>query len=229
MYHSISNGIHPLSVSIENFEKQMKFMVNNDYHSIFLSDLNNINDVKKKYFIITFDDGYLDIYENALPILQKYNLKSICFFVSEYIGKYNIWDKDKENFIKLNLMNVDQIKNWNKQGMQVGLHTANHKNLKNIDYNDKLEQIELPKKVFSENLSINIDSFSYPFGQYDDESFKIVKKNYNFAVTTKRSRYKKNRFDLCKLPRVPINKSDGMFKFYLKIKTIYEDIKYNEN
>ncbi len=229
MYHSISNGIHPLSVSIENFEKQMKFMVNNDYHSIFLSDLNNINDFNKKYFIITFDDGYLDIYENALPILQKYNLKSICFFVSDYIGKYNIWDKDKENFIKLNLMNADQIIKWNKQGMQVGLHTANHKNLKNIDYNDKLEQIELPKKVFSENLSINIDSFSYPFGQYDDESFKIVKKNYNFAVTTKRSRYKKNRFDLCKLPRVPINKSDGMFKFYLKIKTIYEDIKYNEN
>ena len=191
MYHSISNGIHPLSVSIENFEKQMKFMVNNDYHSIFLSDLNNINDFNKKYFIITFDDGYLDIYENALPILQKYNLKSICFFVSDYIGKYNIWDKDKENFIKLNLMNADQIIKWNKQGMQVGLHTANHKNLKNIDYNDKLEQIELPKKVFSENLSINIDSFSYPFGQYDDESFKIVKKNYNFAVTTKRSRYKK--------------------------------------
>ena len=156
MYHSISNSIHPLSVSIENFEKQMKFMVNNDYHSIFLSDLNNINDFNKKYFIITFDDGYLDIYENALPILQKYNLKSICFFVSDYIGKYNIWDKDKENFIKLNLMNVDQIIKWNKQGMQVGLHTANHKNLKNIDYNDKLEQIELPKKVFSENLSINI-------------------------------------------------------------------------
>ena len=44
MYHSISNGSHPLSVSLNNFEKQMKFMSNSGYKSINLSDLNNVYD-----------------------------------------------------------------------------------------------------------------------------------------------------------------------------------------
>ena len=234
MYHSIADGNHSLSVSINNFEKQMKFMVNSGYKTINFNDLNNIyshikNEDHKKYFIITFDDGYEDIYTNALPILKKYNFNSVCFFVPDYIGKYNIWDEGRDDFIRLNLMNIEQIKEWHNEGMSLGSHTSSHKNLNKISYDEKLYQIENPKKFFNNVLSLNIDSFSYPFGQYNNESFQIVKNNYNFAVTTKRSRYKKDKFDLCKLPRIPINKSDNIVKFYLKIKTIYEDIKYNDN
>lgn len=251
MYHSISNEKHQLSVSINNFEKQMKFMVNSGYETINLNDLNNIdNDFEiesyskiknydesqkiitknsyKKYFIITFDDGYEDIYLNALPILKKYNFKSVCFFVSDYIGKYNIWDESRADFIKLNLMNIDQIKNWYNEGMSVGGHTSGHKNLNKLSYNEKLDEIIGPKDFFSKNLSLNINSFSYPFGRFDKESVEIVKKNYDFAVTTKRSRFKKNKFEFFVLPRIPVNRTDNMFKFYLKIKTIYEDIKYKK-
>ena len=49
---------------------------------------------------------------------------------------------------------------------------------------------------------------------------------YDFSVTTKRSRFIKDKFDNNLLPRVPINKSDNLFKFFLKIKTPYEDIKF---
>ena len=75
-------------------------------------------------------------------------------------------------------------------------------------------------------MSINIDAFSYPFGSFDNESINLVRENYSYAVTTKRSRFISNKFDTIKSPRVPINKTDNMFKFFLKIKTIYEDIKY---
>tara|TARA_B100000929_G_C15173728_1_gene306142 strand:- start:282 stop:515 length:234 start_codon:yes stop_codon:yes gene_type:complete len=75
-------------------------------------------------------------------------------------------------------------------------------------------------------MSIDVDVFSYPFGSYDKDSIDIVKKNYKFAVTTKRSRFITNKFTQSELPRIPVNKTDNMFKFFLKIKTIYEDIKY---
>ena len=74
-------------------------------------------------------------------------------------------------------------------------------------------------------MSIDIDTFSYPFGSYDKDSIDIVKNNYTFAVTTKRSRFINNKCNFTELPRVPVNKTDSMFKFFLKIKTIYEDIK----
>jgi len=227
MYHSISNGNHQLSVSLNNFEKQMKFMNDNNYVSIKFDDLNNLNQ-EKKYFIITFDDGYEDVYLNALPILKNYNFKAVCFFVPDFIGKYNVWDENRNDFIKLNLMNMRQIQNWHNSGMSIGGHTTCHKNLTEINYEDKLNEIIGPKYFFNKNLSLNINSFSYPFGRFDKESVQIVKKNYDFAVTTRRSRYKINKFDLSRIPRIPINKTDNMFKFFLKIKTFYEDIKYKK-
>ena len=61
-----------------------------------------------------------------------------------------------------------------------------------------------------------------------DDTIDIVKNNYTFAVTTKRSRFINNKFNSTELPRVPVNKTDNMFKFFLKIKTIYEDIKFKK-
>jgi Predicted xylanase/chitin deacetylase len=110
--------------------------------------------------------------------------------------------------------------------MSIGAHTSNHKNLKTLNYDEKYSQIIGPKNYFYKKMSIKIDVFSYPFGSFDDESINLVKKYYSFAVTTKRSRFISNKFNPIELPRVPINKTDSMFKFFLKIKTIYEDIKF---
>jgi peptidoglycan/xylan/chitin deacetylase (PgdA/CDA1 family) len=225
MYHSISDGNNPLSVPIKNFEKQMKFMSHNGYKSINLKDLSNLNR-NDKFFIITFDDGYEDVFVNALPILNKYNFTATCFFVSKYLGKHNIWDENKSNYIKLNLMNKEQVYEWHKNGMEVGSHSLDHKNLKDLDYNDKYSQITEPKKTFHELFSIDIKTFSYPFGGVDAQTVEIVRNNYSYAVTTNRSRFTFNKFDNYKLPRVPINKTDSIFKFYLKVNTIYEDIKF---
>ena len=224
MYHSISNSKNPLSVSINSFEKQMRFMNQNAFKTTSLCNIENIK--SGKFFIITFDDGYEDVFLNALPILKKYNFTATCFFVSNLIGKYNVWDEDKENFIKLNLMNNSQISLWIDNNMDVGSHTADHKNLLKLNSNDKKIQINEPKKYFNELFNIDVKTFSYPFGAFDDESFNIVKDNYLFAVTTNRSRYIFNKFNNFKIPRVPVNKKDNIFKFYLKTNTIYEDIKF---
>ena len=157
MYHSISNSKNPLSVPINSFEKQMKFMHNNGYTTI---NLNKLSDVKKgKFFVITFDDGYEDVFINALPILKKYNFTATCFFVSKYIGKYNIWDESRADFERLNLMNKDQISVWIKNDMNIGSHTSDHKNLSYLTYDDKVSQIVEPKKFFKDFFDIILNDF----------------------------------------------------------------------
>lgn len=224
MYHSIANNDSDLSVSPINFEKQMQYLKKNNYRTINFDDLDKI-DKNFKYIIITFDDGYKNLLIDALPILNKYKLTATCFFVTNYIGKYNIWDQNTSNFISQDLMNLDDIVLWKNSGMSLGCHTSSHLNLTKIDLETKNKEILTPKIFFEKNLSINVNCFSYPYGRYDNETINIVQKYYNYAVTTKRSRYKKDLFSKFELPRVPVNKSTNMFKFYLKIKTFYEDIK----
>ena len=227
MYHSISSCVSKLAVTEKNFEQQMNFLSNNNYKSISFDDLDFL-DKRSKYFIITFDDGYENVFKYALPILKKFNFTSTCFFVTNYIGKHNDWDKKNINFQKQKIMSLEQILIWHKSGMSIGAHTANHKNLSEIDFEQKKNEILNSINYFKSKLSLNIKYFSYPFGRYDNQTLDLIKENFKFAVTTKRSRFISGKFKYYELPRVPINNNTSLFKFYLKIKTPYEDFKYNK-
>ena len=83
MYHSISDDKSNLSVSVNNFERQIQYFYTSGFRTV---QFNSVNKKIKKPLIITFDDGYKDNLINALPILKKYNFTSICFVVSDHIG-----------------------------------------------------------------------------------------------------------------------------------------------
>ena len=224
MYHSISDDGQKMSVSKHNFYKQAKIMLKLGFKSVNLKDI--FNDKSKKKFVITFDDGYQDVFTNAYPILKELNLKATCFFVINKIGKYNEWDSNKSDYKKRNIMNDDQILQWYKSGLEVGSHSLDHENLIKVNDTKKREQIIMSKLILKEKYNIDVKSFSYPFGQFDDDCVKIIKQNYEYAVTTKRSRFKTKIFETSKIPRVPINSDTTIFKFLIKTLTIYEDIKF---
>ena len=224
MYHSISRDNNRISVSVTNFKKQMKLMSLLGYKGYSLNKINS--KTSKKKIIITFDDGYENIFTEAMPVLKKFNFSATCFIVNKKIGYFNDWDKNQKNFKKKKLMNKKQINTWINNGFEVGSHTMNHYNLKYLSNDQKKYQILKPKQFFETNYGINIQSFSYPFGCYNEDCLKILKRNYKFAVTTKRSRYNKGKFNPLEIPRVPVNSNTSIFKYFLKITTFYEDVKF---
>lgn len=223
MYHSIMDN-HDKSVSINSFELQMKLMRKMGYQTINFSDLNK--NITKKKFIITFDDGYENLITNAFPILKKLEFSATCFVVTNMLNKYNVWDENRSDYKKMKLMNIDQIYEWVSNGFEIGSHTKDHLDLTSLDINKKKEQIIDSKNFINQSLGIKITSFAYPFGSFDDETIKIVQENYEYAVTTRPSKYNPNKFDDMKLPRISINKKTSIFKFLLKILTNYENLKY---
>jgi len=215
---------HDKSVSINSFELQMKLMRKMGYQTINFSDLNK--NITKKKFIITFDDGYENLITNAFPILKKLEFSATCFVVTNMLNKYNVWDENRSDYKKMKLMNIDQIYEWVSNGFEIGSHTKDHLDLTSLDINKKKEQIIDSKNFINQSLGIKITSFAYPFGSFDDETIKIVQENYEYAVTTRPSKYNPNKFNDMKLPRISINKKTSIFKFLLKILTNYENLKY---
>ena len=220
MYHSIMDNDEQ-SVSVQSFKKQMHLMKTMGYQTIKFNELKENNEKK---FIITFDDAYENVFINAFPILRKLDFNAVCFIVTNKIGEYNHWDKNK--FKKKKIMNFEQISEWLISGFNIGSHTLDHVNLTKLNKNDKIKQIINSKKDLNSKFNTDIDTFAFPFGSYDDETQSIINEYYDYAVTTKRSRFVKNKFNNKLLPRVPVSKDDSLFKFFLKIKTPYEDIKF---
>lgn len=224
MYHSVCNKDNFLSVNTEIFEKQIKFLKCNGYNSI------DFTEVKKKIpkkVIITFDDGYKDNLINALPILKKYNFKAVFFIVTNLISKTNSWDKENFNYKKMKLLNHEDIFELLGNNMSIGSHTCNHKNLTITDSSDLDYEIKNSKIYLENTFNTKVSAFSYPYGKLNKNIFNIVSKNYEFAVTTVRSRYNLNKHNNFFIPRLHMSNKISNFKFYLKLNTIYEDIKYD--
>ena len=226
LYHSISDDNSMMSLNVNIFENHIKYLKKNGYTSI---NFNEIDQSAKKQIIITFDDGYKDVLLNALPILKKYDFKATCFFVTNLIGKDNSWDINKKNFSKKETMNFNDINNWISSGMHIGSHSHNHLDLTKISEKKLLNELDFSKKILEDKFDIVSDIFCYPYGKVNQNVYYLTKKIYNKAVTTNRSRYDLKKHNSHLIPRIDMGKNFSSLKLYLKLETIYEDIKYNKN
>lgn len=99
LYHHINYDDDIMSVSPELFEEQLKFLKSEGYVSIGAQELAEFMTTGKKEFkkavVITIDDGYLDTWVYAYPLLKKYGFKAIAFIVS--------WNVEEDEFLGFNL------------------------------------------------------------------------------------------------------------------------------
>jgi len=225
MYHNISNDKNDhSSIYYKDFYKQIKYLTMFGYQCLSLKNINH-NNVRKK-IVITFDDGYENVFRYAIPILDQFKQKATCFIVKNQIDGFNKWDIDRNDYKETKLMNLKQIQELHLKGYEIGSHTEDHLNLTKLSYDEKKNQIIRPIDFFKKKLNIDIESFAYPFGSYDDDCIQIIKNNYKYAVTTKPSRYNMDKFKNYEIPRISINSKTSLFKFFLKTLTKYEDYKY---
>ena len=102
-YHQVNNKYQTvLTMKPENFDEQMKYLHDNDYHSItqeeFDAYMSGDGDLPDRPVMITFDDGYIDNYKEAYPILKKYGFTATIFVITDLVGKpgYLTWPMIQE-------------------------------------------------------------------------------------------------------------------------------------
>ena len=126
-------------------------------------------------------------------------------------------------------MNTNDITNWVSSGMHIGSHSHNHLDLTKISKKNLLNELEFSKKTLEDKFNNINDIFCYPYGKVNQNVYLLTKKIYNKAVTTNRSRYDLYKHSSHLIPRIDMGKNFSSLKLYLKLETIYEDIKYKKN
>ncbi len=206
-YHSFDYRKSLLSVSPENFERQMRYLKDKRFNVISLGELIKGIKTGKKFshntIVITIDDGYENNFKLAYPILKKYGFPAIIFLTTDHIGvdkKFLTWN---------------EIKEMGKNNISFGGHTKTHAYLPAIkDKNVLWNEIAGPKKVIAERAGIPVDYFCYPIGGLTEEVRILVEKaGYKGACTTNHGSDKLNRNDVYGLNRISVRNANPYFSF----------------
>jgi peptidoglycan/xylan/chitin deacetylase (PgdA/CDA1 family) len=152
---------------------------------------------------ITIDDGYVNNFEHALPILQSAGFTATSFVVSGQLGGSNVWDASI-GIAPARLMNVPQLRAWLDAGMDVGAHTRNHVDLTECDPVRARAEIVQSRQDLEQALGMPIRSFCYPYGAYREEHVEMARAaGFELATTSDSARVRWGT-DLLRLPRVTV-------------------------
>lgn len=207
-YHNV--GIAPagsahrgLYLSPDKFRFHLEVLERRGYRGVSMEEgLPYLRGEKRgQVAIITFDDGYVDTLEEALPALQRKGFTATCYLVAAHLGGFNIWDSDVVK-VRKPLMDLARVREWLSGGMHVGSHTCNHPHLPELGRRGKRREIEGSKAILEDKLGLPITHLCYPYGDYDDECLELAAEaGYATAVTTDRGRVRLGA-NLLALPRL---------------------------
>lgn len=211
-YHNVSNkGGNLYTISPEEFENQIKYMIEKGYTSINIDDLYdyyfNGKNIPKKSVLITFDDGLKGVYEFAYPILKKYGFKATFFVIVNRIGRvssYVDWKNLKEmvdsGVFSIGSHTYDSHKTHLSDGKYLSIISkkGDDEDFENFK-NRVFEDFKKSKDELEKNIQKKIISFAYPYGEYSKETVELLKQTgFVFAFTIRKGLNIKNtsRFEL---------------------------------
>ncbi len=167
MYHRISDLterearsplMRDLTVSPRDFEAQIRYLVANGFTFLFARDVEQAvrehRPLPEKAVALTMDDGYRDNFEQAFPILRKYNVPATLFLVTSTVDTagHVTWD---------------EVRYMQPQGVGYGSHTVTHADLTTLPLARLDYELCESKRVLEGKLLERITAVAYPAGKYN--------------------------------------------------------------
>lgn len=223
MYHGIVDtfngklevGQSPYYITTSQFQSQMRYLHENRYRTVPLSQLiemSNNNSTSDngswdKSIFITFDDGYQNNYIHAFPILKQYSFNATFFIIVSRIGSNNY-------------LSWEQLKQMANEGMEIQSHTLNHNPLEILSLTDVEKELRLSKEILEQKLRKSVTIVSYPHGSYNKKIIELVKKSGYNASCTSEIKFLNCESNLFKIGRFDIRRDYDIEDF---IKIVQKD------
>lgn len=122
---------------------------------------------------LTFDDGWQSVADKALPLLNRYNIKTTQYIIAEAA--------EQEVTGYMNYATIAALKH---RGDEIGSHSLTHCNQTHLSESDIRINAEQGKKDLQDRKLSPIDSFAYPYGSYDDRTQRVISKSYPLIRTS---------------------------------------------
>ena len=213
MYHAVENAPRPdkykhFYVTAKEFAYQIRRLRERGYQAITLDTLADAQrgaaTLPKKPLVLTFDDGYANLYENVRPLLREAKWPYAVYLVSERIGGRNEW-VISEGFEPTPLLTWEQIREMQTDdNVSFEAHSATHPRLADLPLAAAQREMSDCRDRLEQGLQSPVRHFCYPYGSHNDIlASAAADLGFRTATTTDFGRVRRQD-DPLRLPRVSI-------------------------
>ncbi len=225
-YHSIAApGPDWTSVPPDLFERQLDALRRRGYRAAGTEHLAGMaagGRLDARRALLTFDDGYVDNYTTALPLLREYGFRGIVFLLPPYVDSGAPFDWPEVADRQLQHPDVMRSMDWSQAGemaeagCEFGSHGLTHRHLPDLSDADLRDELADSKRQMEERLGKPCPLFVYPFGEWDRRVAEAAADTgYEWAFTLP---YESQRDTTpMTLPRIAVDQRDSRWRFELKL------------
>lgn len=185
MYHYVDEEPPPagpyadgLTVRTPDFVEELEYLAANGHHTVSLADaylaMAGLGELPEKPVILTFDDGGLDNYEVAFPLLQRYGFTATFFVITKTVGAQG-------------QMGWDQLREMAEAGMSIQSHSVSHPDLTGVSAERLRSELADSRAAITEAIGEPGYVLSYPAGSYNERVKEAAQAaGYVMALATDR-------------------------------------------
>jgi peptidoglycan/xylan/chitin deacetylase (PgdA/CDA1 family) len=167
---------YKLSIAPADFAAQMDWLSGNGFHPVDFNDVRAYFAGKEplptRPVVITFDDGYEDLYSAAFPILSAHDFKAVAYIVSGFVGRQGY-------------ATAAQVVQMDHNGIEIASHTVNHADLARSSPGSVRRELVDSKRWLEHLVGHPVLDFAYPSGKFNAQVVAEVQQaGYDTAVTT---------------------------------------------
>jgi peptidoglycan/xylan/chitin deacetylase (PgdA/CDA1 family) len=179
-YHSLDESGSVISVRPETFRRQMEILAESRIPVVPLAEVRR----HPGAVAITFDDGFANLAEHAVPVLERFLFPATIFVVSGYCGRRNNWPTQPPGVPQLSLMSWQLLRDL-PATISLGAHTVTHPDLTALDDDAAAREVLESRDDIEQNTSRPVEAFAYPYGRVDRRCAALVRGKFCVACGTR--------------------------------------------
>jgi len=204
-YHSLDDSESVISIPPALFRRQMEFLAASGIPVVPLDQALH----RPGSIAITFDDGFCNLLDHAVPVLERLRLPATIFVVSEFCGRNNNWPSQLHGVPDLPLLSWDNLSALPPL-ISLGAHTMTHPDLRRLSAEECERELRVCQGQIEQHLGRPVQCLAYPYGASSPQVRSLADRHFELAVGTS-LRFLSTRSSRLDLPRIDAYYLRGWF------------------